>query len=231
MLHNTTAQPGYTIPAPGVCNIFGINIVNPWPNLTYQYLDAGNPLVVRGPNGSVNMPSSVNSVGNIGYNATTGAGVPGNWMDPGTYTFTGPGSAAVGSFTINIKVPTEFVVTNPDSFTTINRATPLTVNWTGGDTSQLVFISGSSTIINGSTVTSSSFQCYEIGSAGHFTVPVSVLQQLAASSSLTIGSTTIIQPGSLAVSSITKRVRGFATGIDFFASTSSFNYSYTSRYQ
>src|SRR6185295_14316723 len=111
----TSPPPGYVIPAPGVCNMFSLSIVDPYPLLTFVYLDGGDPLTVTGPNGLRNLPRSKNSIGNIQYGADTGLGVAGNWMDSGTYTFTGPGSTAVGSFRGTLTVPTEFVVTNPSA--------------------------------------------------------------------------------------------------------------------
>jgi hypothetical protein len=228
----TSPPPGYLAPAPGVCNMFSLSIVDPYPLLTFVSLDAGNPLTVTGPNGLKNVPKTTNSVGNISYAADTGAGVSGNWMDPGSYTFTGPGSTAVGKFSGNLTVPTEFVVTNPSALATINRAAGVTVTWTGGDPDTLVFISGSS-FVNSPTgaLTGASFQCYERNPAGRFSVPLAVLQQLPASGTLPAGTALIILPGSLAANSISKQVRVPVPGIDVFTLTSSYNYSFTARYQ
>lgn len=225
----TSPPPGYLIPAPGVCNMFLLNIVDPYPLLTFVYLDGGTPLTVTGANGLRNVPRSTNSVGNFNYGADTGAGVAGNWMDPGSYTFTGPGSTAVGSFRGNLTVPAEFVVTNPNALATVDRAAGLTVTWTGGDPDTLVFITGSSYVISTTgSVTGTSFQCYESNPVGRYTVPVSVLQQLPASS---ISAGTFLSPGSVAVNSISKQVRVPVPGIDVFSLTSSFNYAFISRYQ
>jgi hypothetical protein len=209
-----------------------LSIVDPYPLLTFVSLDAGNPLTVTGPNGLKNVPKTTNSVGNISYAADTGAGVAGNWMDPGSYTFTGPGSTAVGKFSGNLTVPTEFVVTNPSALATINRAAGVTVTWTGGDPDTLVFISGSSYISSPTgALTGASFQCYERNPAGRFVVPLAVLQQLPASGTLPAGTASIILPGSLAANSISKQVRVPVPGIDVFSLTSSYNYSFTARYQ
>ncbi|HSW50129.1 MAG TPA: hypothetical protein VLH09_08140, partial [Bryobacteraceae bacterium] len=232
LLRNASPPPGFQIPAPGVCNIFGTNIVDPYPNITQVSLDAGTPLTVTGPNGARNLPRSANSAGNIVYSATTGSGVPGNWMDPGSYTFRGPGSSVVGAFSGNHVVPPEFLVTNTAALANINRAAGLTVTWTGGDPDTLVFITGSSfTASSSGAVTGASFQCYENNTAGRFTVPVSVLQQLPASTSISAGPLTFSVPGSLGVSSISKQVRVPVPGIDIFTLTSSYNYAFTSLYQ
>jgi len=212
--------------------MFSLNIVDPYPNLTFTYLDGGDPLTVTGPNGLRNLPRSVNSVGRIGYAADTGAGVAGNWMDPGAYVFTGPGSTAVGSFRGSLIVPTEFVVTNPSAMGTIERAAGLTVTWTGGDPDTLVFITGSSIVSSPTgSLAGASFQCYASNPAGRFTVPVSVLQQLPASGSISAGNVSIVSPGSIGVSSISKQVRVPVTGIDVFSLTSSYNFAFTSLYK
>jgi len=231
-LTNTSPPPGYQIPAPGVCNIFSLNITNPYPNLSWTFLDAGTPLTVTGPNGARNVPRSTNSVGNFVYYAKTGAGTPGNWMDSGRYTFTGPGSSAVGSFTGSLVVPAEFVVTNTSAYATINRASGLTVTWTGGDPDTLVFINGSSYVADQSgKLTGAAFQCYENNTAGRFTVPASVLQQLPASAAISAGGFSFTMPGSLGLSSISKAVRAPVPGIDIFTLDSSYNYSFTSVYR
>jgi hypothetical protein len=231
-LNNASPPPGYLAPAPGVCNILPLTIVDPYPNLTYVSLDAGTPLTVSGPNGARDLPRSTSSVGNIAYSAVTGAGTAGNWMDAGMYTFTGPGSSVVGSFSGTLGVPAEFVVTNPDALATVNRAAGLTVTWTGGDPDTLVFITGSSFVTSSTgAVTGAVFQCYENNPTRHFSVPVSVLQQLPASTSISVGPISIFFPGSLGVSSISKSVRVQVPGIDVFSLTSSYEYSFTSVYQ
>jgi hypothetical protein len=153
-------------------------------------------------------------------------------MDPGSYTFTGPGSSVVGAFNGSLVVPPEFVITNTGALATIDRAAGLTVTWVGGDPDTLVFITGSSFTASASgTLTGASFQCYENNTAGRFSVPLSVLQQLPASTSVAAGPVSIVFPGSLGVSSISKQVRVAVPGIDIFSLTSSYNYSFTSVYR
>ena len=97
----------------------------------------------------------------------------------------------------------EFVVTNTSAYATINRASGLTVTWTGGDPDTLVFINGSSYVADQSgKLTGAAFQCYENNTAGRFTVPASVLQQLPASAAISAGGFSFTMPGSLGLSSI-----------------------------
>ncbi len=164
--------------------------------------------------------------------ADSGAGTPGYGMDPGAFTVTGPGASAVGAFRGNFAVPPEYMVAGTDAFKTVNRASGLAVTWTGGDPDTLVFISGSSFTTSASGVTTSAtFQCCENNTAGRSTVPVSVLQQLPASSTFSAGPVTVVMPGSPGVSSISEQVRAPAPGIDIFSLASSYNYSFTLIYQ
>jgi hypothetical protein len=97
---------------------------------------------------------------------------------------------------------------------TITRASGARVTWTGGEPSQLVFISGTSIVIDisnpGATPTGGSFQCYANQSAGSFDIPASVLNQMPASTEF-FG---IAFPGTLAISSVGKVTFGTATGLD-----------------
>ena len=68
------------------------------------YLDAGAAISVTGPAGSraiqkVPLPLTILYSGNFG-NAT-----PGNYLDPGHYTVTGPGGPDIGPFTASVDVP------------------------------------------------------------------------------------------------------------------------------
>jgi len=119
----------------------------------------------------------------------------------GQYTFAGPGGADVGNFSVNLTLGNPLVVTGGLP-TTVNRSSPLTLNWTGGNSSDLVEIVGTSSTSTGSgtsLVTDSwTFICTTTAGAGTFTVPSSILQQLPASQvvsgvssgSLTFGSAT-----------------------------------------
>ena len=85
----------FNVPTAGACTVT-TQITNPFPNLTYTSLTR-SALSVTGPAGSKTAPKKVES-GIITYQAKVGTAEPGNYMDPGQYTFTGPGGPDVGSF-------------------------------------------------------------------------------------------------------------------------------------
>ncbi|MEO8027908.1 MAG: hypothetical protein ABI823_15595, partial [Bryobacteraceae bacterium] len=143
-------------------------------------LSAGSPLILNGP-GAANkaVPRESDGV----YRATLyasgllGAGAEGSpTLSPGSYSIAAPGGADIGPFTATMNFPADLVWTNQDSIASpISRSAPLTVRWTGGGTG-VTTITGSGVIVG--TSAASLFICTAPTSAGTFTVPVSVLQQL-----------------------------------------------------
>lgn len=101
----------------------------------------------------------------------------------GTYTLTGAGGTQVGPFAISATFPTSFTVTNLSSLSSINRAQPLTVSWTGSGFNQVVIDittqNQSSTVTNSVTVT-----CPVPASLGTYTIPAAALADLIASPSV-----------------------------------------------
>jgi uncharacterized protein (TIGR03437 family) len=97
----------------------------------------------------------------------------------GTYNINGAGGKDVGSFPASLTVGTPLTVTGglPSSVT---RSSNLKLNWTGGLTSDLVEIFGSSSSGSGANTTTTSFICLAKAGDGTFTVPSSVLTQLPA---------------------------------------------------
>jgi hypothetical protein len=75
--------------------------------------------------------------------------------------------------------------------TTVNRSSPLTLNWTGGNASDMVEIIGSSGTTTGtgsSAVTNTTeFICLTTAGQKTFTVPASVLSQLPATTGTSTG--------------------------------------------
>ena len=152
-------------------------------------LDAGTSLTLNGPNASnVAIPrqsdnsylATLYSTGLLGIGAT---GRP--TLAAGTYTVAGTGGADVGPFSASITLPGDFVWTNQSSIPNpIPRASPLTVTWTGG-AGGLVNVLGAALTRAGGTGASATysalgFNCTAPASAGSFTVPSSILQQLPA---------------------------------------------------
>ena len=224
-----TAQTGG--PVAGACDVYTGTIVNPYPNLTYTSLDAGAFLTVSGQAGNRSAERSRNSVGQIVYSATIGTGAAGNYLDAGRYTFTGPGGADVGSFSGSIQVAPELEWTNRTSLTSVDRSRPLTVTWTGGEPSTLVTIQGTSTVIQGTSVSATSFQCYARNTERQFTVPVSVLSQLPASGRITAGAISLLQRGTLAIASVGVGTRLRATGIDYLTAGNQWGVAQSAEYK
>jgi uncharacterized protein (TIGR03437 family) len=168
------------------------------PLTNYINLDAGN-LTLNGPAGS--------SISNLAFSedtksflyslilATTGlpAGAGGGTgtIVAGQYTVTGNGGKDVGAFNASITVGSPLTITGGLP-TTVNRSAGLPLSWTGGNSSDLVEIVGSSSTTSGSglnTVTDVwSFVCTTTAGTGGFTVPSSILQQLPAAALAANGS-------------------------------------------
>ncbi len=161
-------------------------------------LDAGAQLTLNGPNASNKaVPRDKNNYYSLtlyssGFMGIGGTGSP--TLTQGNYTIAGPGGADVGAFTANVDFPGTFTWANRDSIADpIPRSSGLTINWTGGG-SGLVTIAGTAMKAVGGTtqnpvVDATLFTCVAPASAGNFTVPTSVLQQLPpASSDTTSGS-------------------------------------------
>jgi hypothetical protein len=129
------------------------------------------------------------------------------YLQPGTFTFSGPGGADINAFSASITVPAVLAFTTSPSVTTatpISRTQPLTFNWLGGGASDYVVLSVSSgtntgTLPAGQT-NSASITCLQKASMGTFTIPTWVLQALPASSQVSLGS--LSQPGGAALAGI-----------------------------
>jgi uncharacterized protein (TIGR03437 family) len=179
--------PGYPnlTPGPGGCVVYSTTslLTNPYPNLTHTNLDAGAQLTSSGPNGTQFVPRLSNQVAGPTYST---ANLPNTYLNAGRYALSGPGGTQVGSFSGNLDVVADLIITNTTDLTTaINRSTPLTVRWTGGAAGTYLTIIGTSISSVGETgFTGSAFVCIENTSAGQFTVPVSILSQLPASGSI-----------------------------------------------
>jgi uncharacterized protein (TIGR03437 family) len=135
-------------------------------------LDAG-ALTISGP--GISPPRAVA----VSANAYSSTLTNGTLVNGGTYTLTGSGGAQVGPFTATATLPTSFTVTNLSALSTINRAQPLTINWTGSGFDQVIIgISGgilTTTATHGVTVS-----CAVPASPGTYTIPAAALAYLPA---------------------------------------------------
>jgi hypothetical protein len=209
-LQNTSSLPNYTPPADGVCNVFTASQtqtqINPTPNLTITSLDAGANLTLQGPGGTQVLTKST-AGGQIAYEVTINGG-----LAAGTYTFSGPGGPQVGSFNLSAPLAAEVQWTNMAAVATTTRANGMPITWTGGDPTQLLFITGFS--VDTTAGAGAGFICYANQSRGSFTVPASILNQLPASSTTGAGGFQFSIPGSVELISISAPVIGTASGLD-----------------
>jgi uncharacterized protein (TIGR03437 family) len=165
---------------------------------TLVNLDAGAQLTLNGPNASNKAIRRL--TGNVysetlyssGFSGIGGSGTP--TLGQGTYTIAGTGGADIGPFTARLDVPGNFRWTNQATVPAIiPRSTGLNITWEGGGTG-LVTITGVAAASAGGTQTNpifdaAVFTCLAQASAGNFTVPATVLQQLpAVSADVTSGS-------------------------------------------
>ncbi len=141
-------------------------------------LDAGNPLVLTIPGGGTkNLVAQANSKGYYSTPSTidpTNPQLPQPWLTAGNYTIDVPGGVDVAKFTRLLTVPTPLVWTNMDALTDITRSSGVQVQWSGGDTTDIVLISGASTA-NG---VGGGFYCITQNNKTSFTVPADVLSVL-----------------------------------------------------
>ncbi|MBM3746898.1 MAG: hypothetical protein FJW34_13995 [Acidobacteria bacterium] len=162
-------------------------------------LDAGAQLLLNGP-GAANkaVPREASSkyydltLYSSGFGGLGASGSP--TLTQGTYTLSGAGGPDIGAFTARVDFPGEFVWSNQDAIADpVPRGSGLTIRWTGGGAG-LVGVMGAALAQTAGTMqnpvySATIFECTAQASAGSFTVPSSVLQQLpVVSSDMTSGS-------------------------------------------
>ncbi len=218
-------------PTPGSCVVYNISSVtaNPYPNFISTGLDAGPQFTSSGPNGTQTAPKS-GTKGN--YNA---GNIPNTYLATGNYAINGPGGPDVGAFSGSFDIVPDFIVTNPDDMkATINRAGGLTVRWSGGESSSVLTITGSSGGANLQTgaVEGAAFVCIQNVSAGSFTVPASVLTQVPASTAINVGGFNFVIRGTLSVTAGGKGARFTApSGLDILTANNFWSWTFSPQYQ
>ena len=144
-------------------------------------LDAGT-VTLTGPAGSNLNNQKLTEISNAYTysfgNPLTGGG--GSLMQ-GTYTLNGAGGTDVGPFNASITLGPLFTLNSPLP-STVTESAGLTVNWTGGNASDVVEIIGTSDITSGTgankTDTVTGFVCTTTAGQKTFTVPASILTLL-----------------------------------------------------
>jgi uncharacterized protein (TIGR03437 family) len=100
---------------------------------------------------------------------------------PGTYTVNGAGGTDVGPFNTSITIGSPLTL-NPALPTTVTESAGLTLNWTGGNSSDVVEIIGASGTYTGTgnsrIINLTEFVCSTTAGQKTFTVPASILTQL-----------------------------------------------------
>jgi len=185
----SAAQVNVSVIQQGSCQVFSATSsgtsTSTGGNLTY--LDAGT-VTINGPSGS-GLSNQALTKTNNSYSLADYEGIPlpGQAtfsLPPGGYSLSGTGGNDVGSFSTSLTLASPLTLTSPLP-STVNRSSPLTLNWTGGNATDLVQIIGSSSVTTGTgnnAVTSTTeFICLTTAGQKTFTVPSSVLIQLPAS--------------------------------------------------
>jgi uncharacterized protein (TIGR03437 family) len=176
-------------------NFFGLTFGSctvTYPQSPNFYLNAGPSFTFSGPGipagtsvGTFTLPNGLD----YQYNPPSNTMVPG-----GTYTMTSPGGTQVDPFTATATVPSSFTVTNWSSLNLVNRAQPLTVNWTGSGFDQIqIYIQGPSTAV----------RCTVPASLGSYTIPAAALGYLPATASGQISVTAQLAAASFVGTSLT----------------------------
>jgi hypothetical protein len=144
------------------------------PSAPNAQLDAGT-LKISGPGLSQNVAVFAGATGPA-YSSSLAAGT---LQGGATYTLTGTGGTQVGPFSATATLPTNFAVTNLSSLTTINRAQPLTINWTGTGFDE-ISIGVQGAILTATTTQSVVVSCAVPASPGTYTIPAAALAYLPA---------------------------------------------------
>ncbi|HLH39163.1 MAG TPA: hypothetical protein VKX39_08455 [Bryobacteraceae bacterium] len=136
------------------------------------YLDAGR-LAIAGLNFAAgsSLTETISSRGPT-YSILPASGT----ITPATYTMSGAGGTAVGTFTATT-IPGNFTATNWNSIAVVNRSTPLTFTWTASGLSS-VYIEVNSLTTTGSTRRIVTMNCVVPAAPGTFTIPTTALAYL-----------------------------------------------------
>ena len=161
----------------------------PTSGLSFTGLDAGN-VTLSGPSGSglsntafTQDPTYLTYYIGLGTEGITIPGQTNNYkLVGGQYTVNGAGGKDVGAFQASLTLGAPLTLTGSGLPSSVTESAGLTLSWTGGNASDLVEITGSSSTTTGTgtnrTVDYWSFLCTTTAGAGTFTVPASILTQL-----------------------------------------------------
>ena len=166
----------YSGPKVGLCTVMDETYPKSGkePSAPDTLLDAGT-LTISGP-GLTPSRTVGSTTSAFGTNYESSLTV-GTLVNGGTYTLSGTGGKDVGPFTATATMPGSFAVTNLSSLASVNRAQPLTVNWTGSGFDQVTILV-QSTIIGSTNTHIVVVSCAVPAAAGTYTIPTAALGYL-----------------------------------------------------
>lgn len=194
---------------------------NALPNMspTTMPLDWGAPLLLTGPNGpkTLTYTFAMARAGYLGGSFSNNL-IPNTlYLTPGSYTVQGFGGANIGPFMTSFTIPQPVNWANQTTTNVVNRALPLTLSWTGGDSGQVNAILGFGEDLP--TNSSAVFVCIAPPGSTSFTVPTDMLANLPATRSNPLQSKDVIYLMTLAGSSISNlNATGLNTGFTSYYS-------------
>lgn len=198
-----TELPNLTPSGTGTCQVYQTtsSTAGGGANTNLTYLDAGN-ITLNGPNVSNKAFTKTSNVYtlNLGLSGSgLPPGIPGFNASPlitaGTYALAGAGGADIGAFNASITINTPLTITGGLP-STVNRSQNLNIAWTGGGSTDVVLIAGTSSLLvsgtpgNG-TYSTTTFICTTTADKQSFSVPSSILMQLPATPSGNTGAGTL----------------------------------------
>lgn len=201
----TAFNPFLSHPPAGTCtvytmagDIFGNTTALPGTLSTGKMLDTGTTFSLTGSGGTSQLTSLLPSPVNAAFIATTINGFSGGpplVLNPGAFTFAGPGGNDVPAYSTSFTMPAGVTWTNRDQVATFKRSQPLSLTWTGGNAGQTVSIVGG--VVDLPTNSSALFQCTALPGASSFTVPPAILSTLPATRALASQSKSVLYVGTL----------------------------------
>jgi uncharacterized protein (TIGR03437 family) len=181
-------------------------------------LDAGTAITVAGATGTRQMTKTVAGLlttYSALFNPPSATGTSSGYLEPGTFTISGPGGANVGAFQTTITIPSVLQWTNMDAVTAVNRAQGQLVTWSGGDPSGTVQIIGTAATGSAADSVGASFVCTAKTSDGQFMIPAAVTLAMPVSAVVQGIST-----GALLVGTYTAPKMFTASGLDLAVAVS-----------
>ncbi len=227
-------NPLFSLPPVGTCSAYAGNLdlssllsgspdISGGSGMLGKDLDAGAAISVTGPKGNSIPMNHMNSDTNSGpYLGLLGGSLPlpGSqslppFLDPGSFKISGPGGKDVGPFQATVTIGAPITWTNRDQMALVDRTQPLTFKWSGGDSSKLVMLAGVGA--NQSTQALAGFFCFVPSTPGSYTVPASVLGNLPAGGTDSLGAVLV---GSFPSQYPTFTASGLDSGLIFNANLS-----------